>query len=42
MEKIWKKAVWPNFMVLSRYLSGGTEENNGKTSVRITGLHAET
>jgi hypothetical protein len=36
----WKgfgsKWPWPNFKVLSRHLTGGTEENH-KTSIRIAG-----
>jgi hypothetical protein len=35
-----RKRSWPNFKVLSRHLSGRTEEDNYKY-VRIAGLQAE-
>jgi hypothetical protein len=30
LERIWKKQLWPNFMVLSWHLAGGTEESHEK------------
>jgi hypothetical protein len=36
-----KKRPWPNFKVLSRHMPGGTDENH-ETSLRISGLRAET
>jgi hypothetical protein len=39
LERVWNEAVMALFKVLSRHLSGGTEENHEK--LRIVGHGAE-
>jgi hypothetical protein len=41
LEGFGRKRSWPNFNILSRHSSGGTEENHEKTSLRISGLRDE-
>jgi hypothetical protein len=41
LERIWKASIMALFMVISRHLPGGTEENYVKPSLSVAGLRAE-